>query len=99
MRLKPNERDQPACGILCVEVEPSSRPNGLPMRVAKLVAWHGVPSFRTSVLQSLYDPKLVRLNEQGVIDLVGIELDGGVDLHRISEHIQVWRCTPIAVAT
>jgi len=93
-RLRPGETPQKASGRLTIEVEEPKHSKALPKRAATLwVLERSGGDHRRGVLDPLFDPRIVSLDEDGVLTLAGIELqasDGS-----IAEHSQVWRCRPL----
>ena len=94
-RLRSSEVPPRQQGYLTIKVLEPENKGRLPRRVALLwvqETWSSGEHRRT-VLGPLFDPRIVTLDDQGVLTLVGIELVGASD--GTSEHLQVWRCRPL----
>jgi hypothetical protein len=92
--LNPDELDPPMRGDLIVKVD-RDRLDGLVVREASLIVYTGLSGTPRSILPRLVDARMVEI-EGVTLTLIGIEQDPAAN-DRGPEHVQVWRCTLLAV--
>lgn len=94
LRLRRGELEAPVRGLLEIQEREGST-FGRVVRVAELLNPSTRWQSRQCLILPLFEPVLLRMDEQGGMSLAGVELCAGGG--RVSEHQQVWRCVPVHV--
>lgn len=91
-RLRDGEQPERAQGILTIEPYPSKHKGAVPRLAATL--WVLEPQgHRRGVLRPLFEPRVLGLDQDGVLRLVGIEINAeGTDT---LDCVQIWECRPL----
>lgn len=94
LRLVDGEHEPAVEGELTIGFAPNRKAGQPPLREASLTILQGASQTRVTALLPLFDARVVSLVDN-VLTVTGIELnaDSSSGVTRVSEHVQVWRCT------
>lgn len=93
-RLREGEQFDRVQGQLTIEPYLSKNKGGS-VRLAATLWVQEPPGRRRGLLQPLFDPSVMALDEAGVLRLSGKEINSDSDSGDIFDCVQVWECRPL----